>query len=222
MTGLEALEHLASQPLSAPQLAAALRVHPRTARRLLHRLRADGYVARTEDRRRLYAPTLRVVALATRVLDGARLTQLAAPVVRRLHADSGLDAHLMVPSYRSVVCVVHDADRPGFEEIAPAHATAAGRALLAYRHAWRDSVLAGTDSSHLRAECDAIRVRGYAIESGEHRAGVHGVAAPVFGAGGEAIAALGVSGPAAAGIAPAVAALVVDAARALSAAVADA
>src|SRR5918997_3948888 len=94
---VEALELLALQPLSAPQLAAALRVHPRTARRLLYRLRADGYVARSDDRHRLYAPTLRVVSLASQVLDGARLAQLAVPVGRRLHADTGLDAHLMVP-----------------------------------------------------------------------------------------------------------------------------
>src|SRR5687768_15918072 len=118
LRAVAALEVLAEQPLSAPQLAAALGVHPRTARRLLHRLRADGYVARSDDRRRVYAPTLRVVSLASRVLDGARLAQLAAPVVRRLHAETGLDAHLMVPSGRAVLCIVHaGAGAPALEEL---------------------------------------------------------------------------------------------------------
>src|SRR3954463_7464918 len=109
---VQALEVLALQPLSAPQLATALGVHPRTARRLLHRLQADGYVARTGDRHPRYAPTLRVVALAARVLDGARLAQLAVPVVRGLHEETGLDVHVMVPSHRAALCIVHRGGGP--------------------------------------------------------------------------------------------------------------
>ena len=230
LRAVAALEVLAQQPLSAPQLAVALGVHPRTARRLLHRLRADGYVARSDDRRRVYAPTLRVVSLASQVLDGARLAQLAVPVARRLHVDTGLGAHLMVPSYRSALCIVHGGDGPpALEELVPAHATAPGKVLLSFRQAWRDSLLAAplerftprtvTSPSRLRAEAAQIRAQGFATEDGEHRPGIGGAAAPVFGAGGEAIAALGVCGPRRTDD---VAAVVVRAAAGLSAAVAAA
>jgi IclR family acetate operon transcriptional repressor len=51
-----------------------------------------------------------------------------------------------------------------------------------------------TDPAAVRAEAESIRGRGYATEDGELQDGVRAVAAPVFSAGGEAVAALGVSG----------------------------
>ena len=48
---LRAMELLATQPRSAPELADALGVHVRTARRVLTRLESEGYVTVTEDRR---------------------------------------------------------------------------------------------------------------------------------------------------------------------------
>jgi DNA-binding IclR family transcriptional regulator len=204
---MQALEVLAFQPLSAPQVAAALQVHPRTARRLLTRLLDEGYLTRSDDARRLYAPTMRVVALAGQIIQRAQIAQRAVPIVAALHAQTGAVAHLAVPSYRSVLCVVHGNGarpaEPGLHELVPAHCTATGKALLGHRDAWRDSVLSLplesrtartiTDPSVLRAEAQAIRERGFATEDGEHRAGVRGVAAPVFAPSGEAVAALGVS-----------------------------
>ena len=64
---MQVLELLAFQPLSAPQVAATLQIHPRTARRLLVRLHEEGYVTRSDDARRLYAPSMRVVALAGQI-----------------------------------------------------------------------------------------------------------------------------------------------------------
>jgi IclR family transcriptional regulator, acetate operon repressor len=204
---MQALEVLAFQPLSAPQVAAALQVHPRTARRLLNRLRDEGYLTRSDDARRLYAPSMRIVALAGQIVQRARLAERAVPFVAALHDETGAVAHLAIPSYRSVLCVVHGNGagpaEPGLHELAPAHCTATGKALLGHRDAWRESVLSVplerrtartiTDPGELRAEAEAIRARGYAIEDGENRPGVRGVAAPVFAASGEAVAALGVS-----------------------------
>jgi DNA-binding IclR family transcriptional regulator len=205
---MQALEALAFQPLSAPQLAAVLQVHPRTARRLLTRLRDDGWLTRSDDTRRLYAPTMRIVALAGQIVQRARIAEQAVPVVAALHGDTGAVAHLAIPSYRSVLCVVHGNGagpaEPGLHELVPAHCTATGKALLGHRRAWRDSVLAGpleprtdrtiTDADVLLAETEAARARGYATEDGEYQPGVRGVAAAVFAASGEAVAALGVSG----------------------------
>jgi DNA-binding IclR family transcriptional regulator len=205
---MQALEVLAFQPMSAPQVAAALQVHPRTARRLLTRLLEEGYLTRTEDSRRLYSPTMRIVAIAGQVVEHAELTRLGVPYVARLHELTGAAAHLSVPSYRSALCLVHRAcgtgpARPQLRELVPSHCTATGKALLSWREPWRESVLGSplerftahtvTDPVALRAETEVIRARGYAIEEDEFQEGVHAVACPVFSAGSEAVAALGAS-----------------------------
>src|SRR5256885_16424024 len=86
---MQALELLALHPLSAPQVAEALQVHPRTARRLLTRLTEEGWLARSEDTRRVYCPTLRVVALAGHVLDRSQLAAAARPFVEALQGERG-------------------------------------------------------------------------------------------------------------------------------------
>jgi DNA-binding IclR family transcriptional regulator len=205
---MQVLELLAFQPLSAPQVAATLQIHPRTARRVLVRLHAEGYLTRGDDARRLYMPSMRVVALAGQIAARSPLTVRALPAVARLHEETGADAHLAVPSYLSALCVVHAggacAARAHARELVPAHCTATGKALLGWRQRWRDSVLDHplerhtertlVDRAALARDADATRARGYATELGELEEGVRAVAAPVF-VGGEAVAALGVSGP---------------------------
>jgi DNA-binding IclR family transcriptional regulator len=202
---MQALELLALHPLSAPQVAEALHVHPRTARRLLSRLAEDGWLTCSADTRRVYAPTLRVVALAGHVLDRSALAETSRRFVSGLREETGEPVHLMIPAYRWALCVVHAEDdepvRPQLREVVPCHATATGKILLGHRPAWRESVLAGplprltrrtlTDVQALRRETDAAFARGYATEDGEFRAGSRAVAAPVFDRSGEAVAALG-------------------------------
>jgi IclR family KDG regulon transcriptional repressor len=205
---MQVLELLAFQPLSAPQVAATLQIHPRTARRVLVRLHEEGYLTRSDDARRRYTPTLRVVALATHVAVRSPLAVRALPFVAQLHEETGADAHLTVPSYLSALCMVHAGGacraRVQARELVPAHCTATGKALLAWRQPWRESVLSHTlerrtdrtivDAARLAREADATRARGYAVEVGELQDGIRGVAAPVV-VGDEALAALGASGP---------------------------
>src|SRR4051812_45369608 len=98
---MQAIELLAFQPLSAPQVAAALDVHPRTARRLLSRLREDGYLSRSADGRRLYAPTLRLVSLAGQIAARNRLVTLAPPFMASLAERTATTVQLSIPSYGS-------------------------------------------------------------------------------------------------------------------------
>ena len=120
---MQALELLALHPMSAPQVAEALQVHPRTARRLLARLTEEGWLARSEDARRVYTPSMRVVALAGHVLQRSQVAEAAHPYVEAVNAEIGGPAHLVVPSYRWVLCIVHGADgeraRLGLRELAP-------------------------------------------------------------------------------------------------------
>ena len=194
---LQALELLTFNDLSCPQVAAALQVHPRTARRLLLRLAADGYIEQTFDSRRRYRATLRLASLGCQVIAHAHLPRTAAPFVALLHSTTDATAHLFIPSYTGVACVVHCdgrcSDAPparALRELLPAHATAPGKLLLAFREAWRNSVLERglrryTDATitapdGIERAATEIRARGYAIEKDEYRDGLLSIAAPVF------------------------------------------
>jgi len=207
---LRVLELLAFAPLSAPQLAAAMDAHPRTVRRVLERLVAEDYLTRSDDARRVYAPTMRLVALAGQIVENSDLARRARPYAALLHERTGAVAHVVVPSYRSVLCVVHCAgdardEPPRVRELVPAHCTAGGKALLAWREPWRDSVLAQplqrftdrtiVDAAVLREALAVVRDTGRAVEDGEYQDGVRAVAAPaIAGDDGSVPAAVSVSG----------------------------
>lgn len=205
---MQILEQLTFTPLTAPQLADAVDSHPRTVRRVLERLRADGWVTCTEDPRRVWSLTLRMPALTAQMIDRFDLARRARPYIELLHERTGATAHMVVPSYGSVVCVCHAADgggeRPHLREVVPAHCSAGGKALLAYREPWAASILAAplerctpdtlTVPDALAVNLAKVRDRGHAVEDGELQAGVRAVAAPVF-VGSEAVAAVSISGP---------------------------
>jgi DNA-binding IclR family transcriptional regulator len=206
---LRALEALAMGPHSAVEVADALGIHPRTARRLLNRLVSEGYLTRGPEPRRKYVATLRVVALAGQVAEHSELVLASRATLRRLHEETGATAHLTVPSLVCALCLLHAGEHdalpvPSIGERIPAHATAAGKALLAQRPRWRSHVLRQpleryTDATlvepaALEAELEAVAERGWALEDGEYRATMRAVAAPVRGHDGQVVAALGVSG----------------------------
>ncbi|MDA0184356.1 helix-turn-helix domain-containing protein [Solirubrobacter phytolaccae] len=204
---MQALEVLAFGPSTATRVADELQVHPRTARRLLNRMVHDGWLIRRDGPRPTYTPTLRIVALAAQLAQRAPLVRHGLEVTSELHADTGWDVHLAVPSYRSALRLVRATGAedavPALRDLAPAHAIAAGKLLLAFREPWRDAVLAApltavtartvTDPLALRAELERARRHGFAVENAEFRAGVRAVAVPVIGEGGEVVAALAVS-----------------------------
>lgn len=205
---LRVLELLAFSPLSAPQIAATLDAHPRTIRRVLARLVEEEYLTCGEGPRRLYTPTMRLVALAGQVVERSPLAARARPYVRLLHERAGATSHLVVPSYDRVLCLVHaaaddDHVRSRLRELVPAHCTAGGKALLAGRARWRESLLSRplerhtertvADPAELRRVLRQAAADGYASEDGEYQPGVRAVAAPVV-VGGETVAALTASG----------------------------
>jgi DNA-binding IclR family transcriptional regulator len=204
---MQALEVLAFGPATAPRVAEELQVHPRTARRLLNRMAQDGWVTRHDGPRPMYTPTLRIVALAAQLTQRAPLVRHAQELAAHLQASTGQSVHLAVPSYRSALRLVHVTGRPGAtpaaRDLAPVHAVAAGKLMLAFRDPWREVVLAAPlppvttrtliDPVALRADLEAVRERGLAVEDGEFRAGTRAIAAPVHAAGGEVVAALALS-----------------------------
>jgi IclR family acetate operon transcriptional repressor len=207
MRTVQALERLAFSPLSAPELATALQIHPRTARRLLQRLELEDYATPTAGQRRRYHLTRRLAALGRQAIAHDQLPRIAAPWVAALAGRTGRVATLWIPCYADVVCVLRaDPDGPVPQailgELEPAHATAPGKALLAHRQTWRESILARpldrhtertlTDPRDLLADLDRVRARGHATDHGEHQPHTHAIAAPVLHDQ-EAVAALGIT-----------------------------
>jgi DNA-binding IclR family transcriptional regulator len=208
---LRAIESLAARPQSAPELAESIGVHTRTARRILRRLADDGYVTLEPGRKRRWRPTLRVVALAGLVIARDELAKIAFPHVEALHAQVGEACHVCAPSYLSAFCLAHvgpdgsNGHGPQLRELVPAHATAAGKALLAWRPGWREAVLGQqlcsytpktlTGPQYLRRELARTEERGWAFEDREYQADTRAVAVPVFGPGAEVVSAIAVVAP---------------------------
>jgi DNA-binding IclR family transcriptional regulator len=109
--------------------------------------------------------------------------------------------------------VVHHVFRPDTSlqilevgSLLPLHATALGKAVLAYLDRDVRDDLVGTKPTKLTGQTlvtaaainrdlDAVRERGYAVEKEEAVLGEGGVAAPIFDRRSEAVGAIGVVGP---------------------------
>jgi DNA-binding IclR family transcriptional regulator len=111
------------------------------------------------------------------------------------------------------VLVVHHVFRPDNSlqilevgAVLPLHASAPGKALLAFDEALETEVLAGdlprltgrtiTGKAALRDQLDKIRERGYAVEKEEAVIGDAGIASPIFDRRGDVVGTIGLSGPA--------------------------
>lgn len=183
-----------------------------TTHRLLAAMREEGLLDQDRDRDR-YRLGLKLFELGNIVLSNMDLHREARPFVDVLARLSGQGVHLAVFDGRQAV-VVHRAE-PAPEmnsplnliESAPAHCTGVGKAILAFqpepvltrllvgglaRHT--DATL--IDPAILAEDLARTRVRGYALDEGEHQPGLRCIAAPIRDQSGRVFAAISVSGPA--------------------------
>jgi DNA-binding IclR family transcriptional regulator len=211
---LAVLEALATRPEGATpkELSLALGIHLSTGYRLLNTLVAAGYVARDPDG--LFRLGSRVAYLhhgylAARcpppeALPFVHALQLATSETAMLHQLEGDD----VVTTAGVAGSRPGAIPPGYVGLAmPAHATAAGRVLLAAlptcqleaflgrRVAAPESPLPLISSEALRAELEHIRQVGYALDQGDNYHDICCIAAPVIAGSGEVEAAIAIVAP---------------------------
>ncbi|WP_031068301.1 IclR family transcriptional regulator [Streptomyces sp. NRRL WC-3742] len=190
---LTLLAALGDGPLSLDQASARLGVHKSTALRLLRDLEEHGFARREPDLR--YRLGGRLLSLAHRALEEIDVREVAAPHLAALSSRCGYTVQLAVLHDGEVLYVDevagHWAERPPrIGRRAPVTGTAVGRVLLAG--------LPQDDAreEELPPELAAVRRRGWAAESAEHREPVTCVAAPVAGSDGRAVAACALSAPA--------------------------
>ena len=193
------------------EVAAALGVHKSTAFRLIAALEAGSLVEQDGERRK-YHLGRGILRLAGATAGRLELPIESRSMCRQLAADLGEAVNLAILDSGEATNILQEygpsaiTGRNWIGQRTPLHATASGKVLLA----WMDAValkefLASrlhrytpgsvTKPSLLEAELARVREEGWASTTEEFEIGLNAVAAPVFDATGEVVAAVGVSGP---------------------------
>jgi DNA-binding IclR family transcriptional regulator len=209
--GLQVLESLArcGRPAGVSELAASLGMPKSGTHRLLQALVEEGYVVRHDAGG--YAASIKLWELGSAALSGFDLRRHADPLMEGLMRHTDETVHLSVLDQREVV-YVHKVDSANpvraYTQIggrAPAHCVATGKAMMAFKSAaWLEDAMRHlapstprtlTDAGLFAAEMQKVRRNGFAINRGEWRLSVNGLAAPILDGAGAVIAAIGISGP---------------------------
>ena len=213
LKGLQILEALArsTRPRGVSDLAKELALTRSNMHRTLRTLVEAGLVGQDEESG-LYACTLKLFELGSAIPARSDIAGLADPIMLALSDETRETVHLSALDGGEVVYLHKiDSTHPvrAYTTVggrAPAYCVATGKALLAWQpetylaryngalQRFTSQTLA--DLAALRDELLAVRRQGFAVNRGEWRDSVCGVAAPVFGVGGRAVAAIGLSGPA--------------------------
>ena len=199
--------------LGVTELAGRLGLPKSSVHRLLTALAREGLVERGAGHGR-YRLGLRLYELGSMAPARIDMHLLTVGPIDDLRARTGEAVHVAVLDGRDVVAVGRR-ETPGMMRLAarlgvrhPAHATSAGKVLLAYLPlAERTALLSGqdlvaltshtiTDRARLEEELAKVRSRGWAECTHEHEMGIASVAAPVRDARGRVVAAIGIAGPA--------------------------
>ncbi|MBS7788884.1 IclR family transcriptional regulator [Roseococcus sp. SDR] len=214
---LDLVARLAAVPegLTLAALASAMGAPKTSLLGLLRGLAAEGYAVQQEARWRLGPEA---VGLARAILSAAGdgdLTAAARPSLESLASAVGETAMLAVlaPDRRAMVYADKVESRTALRFAAtvgdarPIHCTASGRVMLAFLPPpWPAEFLrtarltalsptSVTDRRALRRIVAETREQGFAVTLGEATEGVAGLAAPIFGARGEVVAAIVLAGP---------------------------
>ncbi len=201
--------HRESSPRGVTEISRALGVPKSSAHRLLGALRHRGLVE--QDARGRYLPGIGLVALGLGALEREPLVRAARPVIEAEARRTG--ETVFVTGVRGGRVVVLDkVEGTGFLRASPrigaplpAHATAAGKLVLAFAPGSLETEAAELGSAftartcttpeQLQRELEAVRARGWAGNDEEWLPGLRGVAAPVF-VGTRLLGALAVASPA--------------------------
>jgi DNA-binding IclR family transcriptional regulator len=214
---IDILELLAreSRGVALGDLAKRLDLNVSTVHHLLATLKGRGLVAQ-DERTKMYRIGYRLVGMVNRFLSGTDHYPAAISPMEELRDRSGETSYLTIIQRQEAAVIItltgarpvqaRRFHRPGQSNI---HSTATGKLMLAHLPAEEvTTLLRGhelaqftpntiTDPRQLQDELQAIRGRGYALDREEDYIGVECVAFPVYDAGGDCVAAVSVSYPAA-------------------------
>ncbi|MFN0154287.1 MAG: IclR family transcriptional regulator [Gaiella sp.] len=201
-------------PWGVREIARALEMSPSTVQRLLRTLE-DEQLIRQDAATGRYDVGVELLRLAWRASGLRSLREAAVPPMRDLVSATGETASLgLYDSTRQQTCIVEivEADTPfrfvpRLHEWRELHTGASGRAVMAFLPEEELEAILGqaelraatertiTDPHALREVLAQVRRDGYALSEEERRLGGAGLAAPVFGPGGQVIAEIGIGVP---------------------------
>ena len=192
------------------EIAEELGVAKSTAHRHLETLQSLHLAIREGN---VYHPSLRFLEIGEYTQNRKKAFRMAEPKVQELAAETEERAQFIVEEH-GIAVYVHRAigehavqTDPGIGKRAPIHATAAGKAILAYLpEEYATQILEQygqtklteytiTDRSDLFAELDRIREQQYSHNNQEMIEGLRAVGVPVLKDGGSVMGAFSVSGP---------------------------
>ena len=208
-TVLEALAHTA-EPIGVTALARMANLGKSNVHRLLQTLQELGYIRKTDEG--AYTATLRIWELGSQIFSRLSVRDLARPYMALLAEVSKETVHLSVLEQHQVLYIDKiDSKEPvrAYTQLggrAPAYCTATGKVMLAFLGDEEVSACfvdvqqftprTIVNRARFADEARQVRQRRYAINRGEWRADVLGLAAPIVAGGGNVQGAIGVSGPA--------------------------
>lgn len=190
----------------------AIGVARSTAHRLMQMLAYHGYAVQDPESR-AYVAGPELIRMAVAVVRDLDLRSVAQPVMREMVDLLGETVHVSVLQGAEILFVESIESRKSLRigtrtgQKMPAHATAAGKVLLAWldqerrRSLYPGAGLAArtaatiTSRRELEAQLEAVRAQGYAVNIGESEDEVSSVAVPVVDARGRVRAALALAAP---------------------------
>jgi DNA-binding IclR family transcriptional regulator len=212
--GLDVLETIsaADRELGITELSRRLGLAKGSVARLVATLARRNCLARNPETAK-YRLGMRVFELGQSAVADLDVRKVAQPVMEQLHAATQETVHLTVLTEEGHMVFLDKLDstkatRPNIQVGArlPPYCVANGKAVLAFRpEAEVKRILRGklrrftrttvTRRRDLLAALDSVRRLGYAVNHGEYRPEVSGVAAPIRDHRGLAVAAVGISIP---------------------------
>jgi IclR family transcriptional regulator, KDG regulon repressor len=196
-------------PLTLSEVSQAAGMPKSTLFRLLTTLTDTGFIRRRGPGE--YVASMKLWRIGASAVQLASLREDIVGALARLVSESNETAHYSVYEDGFAVYVdkaespqpVHAYTAVGGRS--PAYASATGKVLLAHASPEERTRVASLIEPHtpqtvsneddLERELEKVRHLGFAVNRGEWRTDVWGVAAPVFGLSGDADGAVGVSGP---------------------------
>lgn len=193
--------------LSLTEISASIGLHKSTVHRLLTTLEEKGFVIRDAATER-YRLGIRIWELSTHLPVGDEPAALLLPAMERLRDRLGETVSLYLRDGFERVRIQAVQSRQAIRRVAqigarlPLSVGASSKVLAAYAPpevqqalldspGWPESV----DKAVYREQLRAIHELGYATSFEEREPGAAAVAVPIFGRGGNAAAALSLSGP---------------------------
>jgi DNA-binding IclR family transcriptional regulator len=198
-----------ARQLSLSELAGRLDLPPSTVHGIVRTLVAHGMVVQDRSGRYQLGPA--VLRLGNVYLDTLELRSRAMTWAEELARRTGFAVRTGVLLAEDVVIIHHEPRPDGSRQmpevgiVIPAHASALGKALLAFSPADEERLLTSalrsmtgetlTDTAVLKDELEVVRTSGMAAERDEAVLGESGIAATVFDASGLPVGAIGVVVP---------------------------